>query len=77
MSEVQGKLFYGTDTSHMKDWEETQNRFYWWKVYTFSGSFCISMMTPGPFISCIGNIILLNLHMKGQLTLLNKKGTFF
>lgn len=45
--------------------------------YTFSVSFCISMMTPGPFISCIGNIILLDLHMKGQHILLNKKGTFF
>lgn len=69
--------FTARTTPYMKDWEKTpQNRFISGEC-TFSGSFCISTMTPGPFISCIGKIILLDLHMKGQHSLLNKKGTFF
>lgn len=79
MSEVQGRFFilcYRRNVHESLE-KETQNRFYQWKVYFFSGSFCISTMTPGPFISCIGNIILLDLHMKGQYSLLNKKGTFW
>lgn len=51
MSEVQGRFFilcYRRNVHESLE-KETQNRFYQWKVYFFSGSFCISTMTPRAF----------------------------
>lgn len=77
MSEVQGRFFILRYRHKVHERLRRNTKSVEWKVYTFSVSFCISMMTPGPFISCIGNIILLDLHMKGQHSFFNKKGTFF
>lgn len=46
-------------------------------VYFFLGVSALAQWPPGPFISCIGNIILLDLHMKGQYSFRNKKKIYF